>query len=177
METFPERLAFSIEETGLGRPEFAARAGVGTSALAKWLSGKITPKSDQLYCLAKTAGVSMEWLLTGKGPKRMGLELWKHGMILSAKIAEAAIQEQNPDDGLKMIFRLREGLQGLAGALQPDDPGYVSAEELRSFCQAFLSADLKEKLLQLGKDGNLFAKYPRMLEILESGMKECLRDG
>jgi len=69
MESFPDRLAKSIDESGLGRPEFAARSGVGTSALAKWLSGKLTPKSEQLYNLAKTAGVTMEWLLTGRGER------------------------------------------------------------------------------------------------------------
>ncbi len=119
----------------------------------------------------------MEWLLTGEGPRWMGLDLWKHCMVLSAKVAEAAILEQNSDKGLEMIGRLSEELQDLSKALQPDDLGYVSAEELRAFCRAFLSADHKEKLLQLGKDGKLFAKYPRMLEMLESGMKNCLSGG
>jgi transcriptional regulator with XRE-family HTH domain len=65
METFATRLAQAIEHSGLTRPEFAARSGVGTSALAKWLASKLMPKSEQLLALARTAGVSMEWLLTG----------------------------------------------------------------------------------------------------------------
>lgn len=67
METFAKRLAQAIERSGLSRPVFAARAGVGTSALAKWLAGKLTPKSDQLLSLAQVAGTTMEWLLTGNG--------------------------------------------------------------------------------------------------------------
>jgi transcriptional regulator with XRE-family HTH domain len=65
METFPERLAGAIKRTGLSRPEFAAKAGIGTSVLAKWLSGKLIPKSSQLLSIARTSGYSMEWLLTG----------------------------------------------------------------------------------------------------------------
>ncbi|MEO5914842.1 MAG: S24 family peptidase [Luteolibacter sp.] len=72
METFAERLTWSIERSGLGRPEFAVRAGAGTSALAKWLAGKLMPKSEQMLGIARAANVSMEWLISGEGPRDSG---------------------------------------------------------------------------------------------------------
>lgn len=63
---FSERLASLIEDSGLSRLRFAARIGVGTSCLAKWLNGKLLPKSMQLLALAKATGKTMEWCLTGE---------------------------------------------------------------------------------------------------------------
>lgn len=69
MENFPQRLEKTIAQSGLSRGDFAKRSRVGESALAKWLSGKLTPKSEQLYALARAGNVTMEWLLSGAGPK------------------------------------------------------------------------------------------------------------
>lgn len=77
MDNFSSRLADAVQNSGLNRSEFAKRSGVGVAALGKWLSGKLMPKSAQLLSLAKTAGVSMEWLLTGHDPtpEELGLIL------------------------------------------------------------------------------------------------------
>ena len=67
---FPERLAAVIEESGLSRPQFAAKIGVGTSCLAKWLNGHLLPKSLQLLAIAQATGKTMEWLLIGDTEKQ-----------------------------------------------------------------------------------------------------------
>lgn len=88
MEIFSDRLKIAIKKAGYSRSEFAEKSGVGTSVLTKWLSGKLTPKSNQLLRLARVADVSMEWLLTGEteGPIPMaerveaGLKMIKKNM-------------------------------------------------------------------------------------------------
>ncbi|WP_035605092.1 helix-turn-helix domain-containing protein [Haloferula sp. BvORR071] len=69
MEDFTSRLNSAIERTGMNQSRFAEKAGVGTSLISKWLAGTQMPKSEQLLSLATTAGVSMEWLLTGRQPE------------------------------------------------------------------------------------------------------------
>ena len=44
-------------------------AGVSQSGMQKWLNGVSEPGRDKLVALAKVAGVSVEWLATGRGPK------------------------------------------------------------------------------------------------------------
>lgn len=62
---FAERLSNAINESGHSRPQFAAKIGVGTSCLAKWLNGHLLPKSMQLLAIAQGTGKTMEWLLIG----------------------------------------------------------------------------------------------------------------
>ena len=74
MESFPDRLKQAIKKAGYSRSEFSEKCGIGTSVLAKWLSGKLTPKSSQLLRLARVADVSMEWLLTGESKYPISME-------------------------------------------------------------------------------------------------------
>lgn len=48
---------------------FARRADVAESVLRKYLNGAM-PSTDRLVRLADAAGVSIEWLATGKGPRK-----------------------------------------------------------------------------------------------------------
>ena len=41
--------------------------GFSSSTISTWKSKNILPRSDDLYRIATYIGVSMEWLLTGKG--------------------------------------------------------------------------------------------------------------
>jgi hypothetical protein len=50
---------------------FAKRADVAESVLRKYLAGAM-PSTDRLVRLAATGGVTIEWLATGKGPRRPG---------------------------------------------------------------------------------------------------------
>jgi transcriptional regulator with XRE-family HTH domain len=174
METFPERLAQSIAWSGLSRPEFAARAGVGTSALAKWLSGKLTPKSDQLYGLSKASGVSMEWLLTGTGPRRVGFELWRHGISMMAKIETVAEQEQNRSEGERMISLLFDPLQSLPETVDQSGQPYLSREQILAFKEEFTKADHEGKLMMLGPERTFAERWPDFLSRFERVMDRLL---
>jgi transcriptional regulator with XRE-family HTH domain len=112
METFSDRLTSVIENSGLSRPEFAKRSEVGTSALAKWLAGKLTPKSDQLMRLAKTGGVAMEWLLTGSDAAAVSHTggrppIYNPGMSARSSIIKSTDLEREAAELRKMGTRLK----------------------------------------------------------------------
>ncbi len=93
METFSDRLNYCLEKTGLGRPEFAEKVGVGTSALAKWLGGKLIPKSEQMLAISRVSGVPINWLITGEKlpPKSVAFR------DMLGKFREI-VQRYHPDD-------------------------------------------------------------------------------
>lgn len=52
-----------------GQEAAAAVAEVSTSTFSSWVNGKADPSFEGLWRLAKAAGVSLDWLATGEGPK------------------------------------------------------------------------------------------------------------
>ena len=68
-EAFAARLA-TLVERHKSAEQFAESMGASPSALRKWLKGQAEPRRDTLVALARAAGVSVEWLATGRGPKR-----------------------------------------------------------------------------------------------------------
>lgn len=84
---------------------FARRAGVGESLLRTYLRGSI-PGADKLVQLADAAGVNVDWLASGRGPKRGGL-------VVQEPPAAWASQPQAVD-----IERLRKALEAVQTGLQ-----------------------------------------------------------
>ena len=66
VDAFCERLQVAIERAG-GATSMAYKAGVSTSVINKWKNGKSEPQVTSLVNMAKAAGVSVEWLATGRG--------------------------------------------------------------------------------------------------------------
>lgn len=64
---FQARVAEIIEMVG-GENPFAARSGLSRSMVEKYKKGS-EPTRSSLVSMAEAAGVSVEWLATGKGPK------------------------------------------------------------------------------------------------------------
>lgn len=63
-----ERLQKALEHSGLSKSEVARRCGVSPASVTQWLNGDTKePKADKIFKLAAAAGVSFEWLVTGKG--------------------------------------------------------------------------------------------------------------
>lgn len=65
-DLFRERLKVLIPERGVNA--FAKRAGISASGLRGSLENG-NPGREQLVAIARTAGVSVEWLATGEGPR------------------------------------------------------------------------------------------------------------
>lgn len=62
-----DRIASRRREIGLSQVALAKKTGVSGTSVSKWESGLNQPKGRYLNELAAALGVSVEWLLTGKG--------------------------------------------------------------------------------------------------------------
>jgi transcriptional regulator with XRE-family HTH domain len=65
---FSERLRRAISATGLKPTHFAYKSGVPQGTISKCLHGHV-PTARLLVRICKTSGKSVDWFLTGKGPK------------------------------------------------------------------------------------------------------------
>ena len=65
MDKFKVRLKAALRGSPVNA--FANRSGISEGVLRKYLSGPSLPGLDKLVAIAKTAGVNIEWLATGKG--------------------------------------------------------------------------------------------------------------
>ncbi len=64
-----QRLRQLADEVG-GPAALAQRLEVGVATVHRWLTGQTVPASDQLVGISEKIGASMEWLVTGRGPRR-----------------------------------------------------------------------------------------------------------
>lgn len=60
---FNEKIFQCRKQMGLSQEELAERIGVSRQAVSKWELGTAQPELDKLKLLAKTFGVSTDWLL------------------------------------------------------------------------------------------------------------------
>jgi phage repressor protein C with HTH and peptisase S24 domain len=75
--SFREELGTRLRELESGfvnREEAAKAAGVAKSTLQRWIEGKSDPSFEGLVRLASAAGVSIEWLATGGGRKKLTVD-------------------------------------------------------------------------------------------------------
>lgn len=69
-DRFKDRLFAAME--GGSSYSLAKKSGMAESLIRKYLAGDSLPGMDKLVLLADLLGVKLEWLATGKGPKRCG---------------------------------------------------------------------------------------------------------
>src|SRR5712675_1899816 len=73
-EEFRRRLRLIMQQFG-SVADLARAVGVSDNAIYKWVSGRGQPSMMSLVNLSKAAGVSVEWLATGRGaPTKSRLE-------------------------------------------------------------------------------------------------------
>lgn len=65
--TLGDRIAGAREAAGLSADELADRLGVKRSTLRKWEEDLSEPRANRLQMLAGMLGVSLSWMLTGRG--------------------------------------------------------------------------------------------------------------
>lgn len=65
--TFGDRLAGAREAAGLTQSDLADKLGVKTSTLRKWEDDLAEPRANRLQMLAGMLGVSLSWMMTGRG--------------------------------------------------------------------------------------------------------------
>lgn len=65
--TFGDRLTEARDRTGLSQEEVAERLGVELDTIAAWEDDLREPRANRMTMLAGMYGVSLSWLMTGKG--------------------------------------------------------------------------------------------------------------
>ncbi len=95
--TFGDRLAGARESAGMKQKELARNLGVKKDVIVAWENDAKEPRANRLPILAGLLGVSLSWLLTGRGQGPDGP---------SDAIAPGATIE-SPDDLLSEIRHLR----------------------------------------------------------------------
>lgn len=87
-ESFYERL---VQLVGNEKPfSWANRVGVPSSTFSRMWNEKGIPKADIVVCIAQATGVTTDWLLTGKGPMRLGQKSSISGDVKSGGSEESA---------------------------------------------------------------------------------------
>lgn len=66
--SFAERIKMAIGENS--SRAFALQCGLSPTAMHQYMVGKTEPTRPALIAIAHTAGVNLEWLLTGEGPQK-----------------------------------------------------------------------------------------------------------
>ena len=68
---FHARLRACVVQSGMVVKELSDKAGISKRTIDGWLAVKdpTTPKVDDAVAIARVLGVSVEWLVTGKGPE------------------------------------------------------------------------------------------------------------
>lgn len=64
-----EKILYCRKRAGLSQEELAERVGVSRQAVSKWEVGDALPELDKLAALAKTFGVTTDWLLSDAEPE------------------------------------------------------------------------------------------------------------
>jgi transcriptional regulator with XRE-family HTH domain len=98
-----DRIRLARRHAGMSQAKLAAAIGVQRSAVSHWESpqGK-NPSVDHLRTVAMVAGVTFEWLATGRGK----MQLSEDAMLDSVSAADAILVEDRAELRLIQAFRL-----------------------------------------------------------------------
>ena len=105
-----DRIRLARRHAGLSQAKLAEAIGVQRSAVSHWESpqGK-NPSVDHLRAVAMVAGVTFEWLATGRGPMRASGNEEAPAVILEA-FAQNLFEERLLRLGRRVPPRKREAL-------------------------------------------------------------------
>lgn len=96
---FGERFAEMLNELNLSQNEFARQLGSTSAFVSNVARGKSKPGLEFLQRIAETFGISLDWLILGKGTPsgQQGLNAeWHYAVMLRVALAQL-IAEGNPD--------------------------------------------------------------------------------
>lgn len=68
-----EKILYCRKKAGLSQESLAERTGVSRQAVSKWETGEALPEIGKLVLLARTFGVTTDWLLSEEEPESEGL--------------------------------------------------------------------------------------------------------
>ncbi|TXH34806.1 MAG: XRE family transcriptional regulator [Rhodospirillaceae bacterium] len=68
VSAFAERMKYCAGKVG-NAARLARETGISRRAIGDYLAGEVEPSRPRLVAIANAAGVCVEWLATGKGPR------------------------------------------------------------------------------------------------------------
>lgn len=101
--TFGDRMTGAREAAGLSQTELARRMGVKVKTVRAWENDQSEPRANKLQMLAGMLGVSIMWMLTGRGDGLDGPEMPEPlsddlvallGELRSMKVEQARLADQ-----------------------------------------------------------------------------------
>ena len=63
-------LSKAMQSCNFTQAQLAERSETTQTTISRYLSGKASPKAEELLRISQALGVSMEWLLTGNGTQK-----------------------------------------------------------------------------------------------------------
>lgn len=103
------RVEAKLAESGMGKMAFYSACGFSSSAFSQWKSGETVPKQKTIESMAKTLGVSSQYLMYGTGQKE------KPSLELGEPVGAIT--------GIPIIASVKAGYDGLA--VEDDTGEYV----------------------------------------------------
>lgn len=77
-----DRIQEAIDQSEKTKAEIARNCGVTNAAVTQWLSGDTANlKADKALALEIATGYRAQWILTGRGPKKLADQFWPFGGI------------------------------------------------------------------------------------------------
>lgn len=159
---FSARLREIMKSRGTTQVELAAAVGVTQAAVSKWLNGAI-PKGDQLLALARSFGVTMDWLLTGEEPKTPVFAQWNRGFYVACcSYAPELIKESHTHDEDGQFVNLPDekptGTMVIFRFHPTGHPAAMSRDEQIEFADRYAcaSVDERRRMLCLGSGTERF---------------------
>ncbi|WP_270441318.1 LexA family protein [Acidaminococcus provencensis] len=94
-----ERLKKALEIRDMTQAELSRLTGIGTSGIAQYYHGKVVPKQDKVYLMAKALNVNPAWLMGLDVPMQAGLTSvnFKRVPMLGYAAAGAPLEDINQD--------------------------------------------------------------------------------
>lgn len=74
LDTFAQRLTAVVEDFTRSRAAAAREFGIGDTTLKSYMAGLTEPGVSELISICDRTGTRIEWLLMGKGPRRLSEE-------------------------------------------------------------------------------------------------------
>ena len=100
-ETTSVRLKKALDIRNMKQIDLSIKTGIGKSAISQYLSGKVIPKQDKLYLIAKALNVQESWLMGHNVPMELS-----NDSSDSNKNKKAHALEINLMHGLKLFTTL-----------------------------------------------------------------------
>lgn len=125
LAAFAVRLSELVEEKGLERNQALYRAigkrfGLGAKGVEKWFLGRSWPRNPTLIALADWLGVSIDYLMSGRGP-RAAAAIYSSKPISHVATVMAAMQPEQQYLAARLVDQVAQpsGNDGTHGGGQP----------------------------------------------------------